>query len=446
MSLSPKSDRSCHVSISRATNAIANNLIATDTTIFTNEAGTACPLASGICKPVWRKWNMKIALLHASDTRDKQTWSGTNYNIARMLEKYCGEVVHLSPIPRATEMFIGRTINKSSRILSGKRFRYHNSFLLAKRYAKFAGPKLIGQSFDVIIVPAGATEIAFLETDIPIVLVEDATYGLLIDYYPVFSNLSKRSMYELDMIQKLALKKASAVIYSSAWAARSALEDYGADPRKVHVVPFGANLDEPPAREVVLASTKSDHCRLLFLGVEWDRKGGDIAFETLLKLEEMGVEAELIVCGCVPPEEVVHKRMKVIPFLDKNDDKQRKELEKLFLSADFLLVPTRAEAYGVVFCEASTFGLPIIATDTGGVSEIVRNDENGYLLPYEARGDAYAEVIARLYRDDERYAQLVQTSRITFEEHLNWNVWGNAVKSILNGVHFLKNSEYKEES
>lgn len=374
---------------------------------------------------------MKIAFLHSSDTLDKQTWSGANYNIARMLEKRCGEVVHLSPIPNSMEMLLGRTINKSSQILFGKRFRYHNCFLLAKRYAKFAGPRLTDQSFDMIVAPAGATEIAFLETDIPIVLIEDATYGLLIDYYPVFSNLSKRSMYELDTIQKLALKKASAVIYSSAWAARSAIKDYRADPRKVHAVPFGANLDEPPAREIALARKKSDCCCLLFLGVEWDRKGGDIAFETLLKLEEIGIEAELIVCGCTPPEEVAHKRIKVIPFLDKNDERQRKELERLFMSADFLLVPTRAEAYGLVFCEAAAFGLPIITTDTGGVSEIVRNGENGYLLPHEARGEAYAEVIARLYRDDEQYTRLVLTGRAVFEERLNWDVWGITVQQIL---------------
>src|SRR5207245_1514583 len=130
---------------------------------------------------------------------------------------------------------------------------------------------------------------------------------------------------------------------------------------------------------------------------------------------------ELIVCGCTPPEGVAHERLKVIPFLDKNDDKQRKELEQLLMSADFLLLPTRAEAYGLVFCEASAFGLPVIATNTGGVPEIVREGENGFLLPYEARGDAYAEVIARVYHNDERYAELVRASRAAFEERLNWD-------------------------
>jgi glycosyltransferase involved in cell wall biosynthesis len=270
-----------------------------------------------------------------------------------------------------------------------------------------------------------------LETDIPIVLIGDSTYGLLFDYYPAFSQLLKRSTYEMNAIQALALKKASAVIYSSTWAARSAIEDYGADPAKVHVVPFGANLDEIPPREVALAREKSDCCRLLFLGVEWVRKGGDIAFETLLKLEELGVQAELIVCGCTPPEACAHEYMRVIPFLDKNDEGQRKELEQLLMAADFLLVPTRADCSPIVLCEANAFGLPVITTDTGGVSEIVRDGENGFLLPFEARGATYAEVIAGVYRNDERYAQLVRTSRAAFEDRLNWDVWGVTVKHIL---------------
>jgi glycosyltransferase involved in cell wall biosynthesis len=380
------------------------------------------------------KKSMNIAYLTICfDPYDKVTWrswSGTVYYVAQTLQKHWGEVTYFDPIfPCRRQKKIERIMIRSSQLLLKK--QYTCNFFLANSYAKAGARWLAKQSVDVILALAGATEVAFLETEIPIVLVEDATSKQLIGYYPEYSNLLQRSIYEMNIIQDLALKKASAVIYSSAWAARSAIEDYGADPKKIHVVPFGANLDEPLSREIALARQKSEHCRLLFLGIDWVRKGGDIAFETLLKLEELGVQAELIVCGCTPPKGVVHERMKVIPFLDKNDEKQRKELDKLFMSADFLLVPTRAEAYGLVFCEAAAFGLPVIATNTGGVSEIVREGENGYLLPYEARGEAYAEVIARVYHDDERYSELVQASRAAYEGRLNWDTWGIAVKNIL---------------
>ena len=377
---------------------------------------------------------MKIALLTMSrdpqDRRSWRSWSGIVYYVAQALQKNCGQVSYCSPaLPCRKEELIARVIQRGSQILLKK--KYFPSYFLAKRYAKAGAKWLAGQSFDLIVAPDGVLDIALLETDIPIVLVSGgSTKGLLLDYYPRFSNLLKRSIYELQTTQALALKKASAVIYSTTWAARSAIEDYGADPAKIHVVPMGANLDEIPPREVALSRKLSDRCRLLFLGVEWARKGGDIAFETLLKLEELGIEAELTVCGCTPPKAYVHERMRVIPFLDKNDKRQRRELEQLFMESDFLFVPTRADAFGLVFCEANAFGLPVIATCTGGVPEVVRNGENGFLLPYDARGADYAEVIARLYRDNERYAELVRASRAAFENRLNWDAWGVTVKRI----------------
>ena len=376
------------------------------------------------------------------DRGTARSWSGTVYYVAQALQKHCGKITYFQPLfPCWRQKKIERIMMRATQLLLKKQYTYN--FILAHSYAKAGARWLESQTADIIVAPAGVIETAFLETDIPIILVEDATFGQLTGYYPEYSNLLKRSIFERDTIQDRALKKASAVIYSSAWAARSAIEDYGADPRKIHVVPFGANLDVVPLEEVVLARKKSERCCLLFLGVDWVRKGGDIAFETLLKLEELGIQAELIICGCTPPKGVVHERIKVIPFLDKNDKKQRKELDRLLMLADFLLLPTRAEAYGLVFCEAAAFGLPVIATNTGGVSEIVREGENGFLLPYEAPGEAYAEVIAKLYRDDNRYAQLIRASRAAFEERLNWDAWGSAVRQILADMFDRTNSDKK---
>src|SRR5436190_335365 len=83
---------------------------------------------------------------------------------------------------------------------------------------------------------------------------------------------------------------------------------------------------------------------------------------------------------------------------------QRRQLEKLFETSDFLLLPTRSECYGMVFCEASAYGLPSITTDTGGISGAVKDGENGFMLPLSARGQEYAEAIAKVYLDDQLYS------------------------------------------
>jgi glycosyltransferase involved in cell wall biosynthesis len=377
-----------------------------------------------------RRGRLKIAFLTSFDPLNRRSWSGTVFHLVKALEKYCGDVSYIGPM-NVRQKTVGKVINKFSRFFLKKGFEYNASFMVAKKYAKVAAERLAGRAFDVIIAVAGSPEIAFLKTDIPIVLIEDGTFAVLHNYYPQYTNLLKTSIRQTDLIEALAIQKASMLIYSSEWAARSAVEVYHADERHVHVIPYGANLEIPPAQEGILQKRRSGECRLLFMAVNWLRKGGEIAFETLLALEELGIAAELIVCGCIPPEKFTHKNMTVIPFLDKNDERQREEINKLFVKSDFLLLPTRGDCTPIVFCEANAFGLPIITTETGGVPGIVKEGENGFMLPMSARGADYAGLIAKIYQDDARYTELVKSSRAAFDDKLNWDAWGATTKSLL---------------
>lgn len=374
----------------------------------------------------------KIAFLTAFDLTDISlwSWSGIFQYMTQALQKHCGEVTQLGPI-HCWEQTLARGIDTGVRHIFKKNFPPFHCFLVAKKYGKIASQRLAGRSFDVIFAPAGVPEIAFLTTDIPIVLMEDATYGQLINYYPAYSNLLKRSLYELNALETMALQRASLIVTSSPWNAKSVIEDYQIEPQKVKVIPMGANFNAPPPKEKVLLKEKSGHCRLIFVGTNWERKGGEIAFETLLKLHERGIQAELIVCGCIPPSELSHPYMKVIPFLNKNDEKQYKELETLYLTSDFLLLPTRGDCTPIVFCEAAAYGLPVITTNTGGVSGVINEGQNGFMLPYSARGVVYAELIASLYQDDQRYSALVRSSRAVFDACLNWDAWGISMDTLI---------------
>jgi glycosyltransferase involved in cell wall biosynthesis len=374
----------------------------------------------------------KIALLtaHTLQDRKQSSWGGTVDYMTQALQKHCGDVYHIGPV-HSRKKLIGKVIHKASRLLLKKNFAYNHSVPVAKEYSQIAAQRLAGKAFDVIVAPSCGTDIAFLETDIPIVLIEDATFALLHGYYPQYSNLLKRSVSETHLLEGLTIRKAKLLLYTSEWAARSALEVYHADKEKVYVLPFGANFASPPAKEVVQAKKKSDTCRLLFIGVDWQRKGGEIAFETLLKLEEMGIQAELVVLGCVPPKTFVHEHMKVIPFLNKKDERQRRELNRLFEISSFLLLPTRSDCAPMVLAEAGAFGLPAITTHTGGIPGIIREGENGFMLPLTSRGRDYAQVIAEVYRDDQRYAELILSSRAAFDKRLNWDAWGAAVTEII---------------
>lgn len=381
-----------------------------------------------------RNRRLAIAYVAPEDPRDKHAFSGSAYYMARALQKYCGNVYPLAPINSFEKRFLGRAINKGTGLLLKQNIAYDRLTFVARKHARMVTQMLARQAFDVIVAPVAAPEIAFLKTTIPILLIEDATFALLHNYYPGYSDLAAWSARQSNAIEIAAYKNASVLLYSSKWAASSAIKDYQVDPQKVFAVPFGANLDVAPPRAIALARRKSERCRLLFMGIGWEKKGGEIAFETLLHLEKMGIPTELIICGSLPPAEFAHPHMYVIPFLNKNNVEQYKKLEQLYQSADFLLVPTRREAYGIVFCEASAYGLPSITTRTGGTPEVVRDGKNGFTLPYTARGHEYAELIASIYRDEQRYTALVESSRDEFERRLNWDSWGITIQQILRRV------------
>jgi glycosyltransferase involved in cell wall biosynthesis len=333
------------------------------------------------------------------------------------------------------ERAAGKLVDAGYRLFRRERYMYFHSEPVAQRFGRVGERKLAEarRPFDILLA-CGSVDVAYLRTNLPIALILDATQKLVRDYYPAYSHLSARSSRELDSFERAAIQRAALLLFPSQWAARSAVADYQADPAKIHVAPFGADLDSPPPASIVETRQRTDRCRLLFLGTDWRRKGGDIAVETLVKLEEMGVEAELVVCGCVPPPQVTHPRLRVIPYLNKQDERQRKELEDLYLNSDFLLLPTRSDCTPMVFCEAAAFGLPAITSDTGGVTEIVRHGETGFALPLAARGDAYAAVIAETFANVRRYAELVRASRARYEERLNWEAWARAVTPFIQAL------------
>ena len=376
---------------------------------------------------------MKIAFLTTYDPNNKLSWSGSIYYMSKALARHCDDVKNLGPLEPPLRNAL-RVYGRLRGGLGGRRFLHDRTVQLARACSREAARKLGSDRYDAIVSTASAIATAYLETDIPIVYISDATFALMEGYHPGFSNLTEKSHREGNEIEARAILGASVLAYPSRWAALSAVSDYGADEDRVHIVPFGANLDVAPSPDRVLGRREDGTCTLLFVGTNWERKGGDIALEAAIRMNEAGVRARLIVCGCTPPDSAAHPCMQVEGFLDKRDATKNARLERLYDGADFFLLPTRNDCYGIVFCEASAHGLPAIATATGGVPDVVIDGRNGYTLPEKARGDDYARLILDLFRDRARYAELRRTSRSEFDDRLNWDTWGNRIRSIIEGL------------
>jgi glycosyltransferase involved in cell wall biosynthesis len=376
---------------------------------------------------------LKVAFITSLDPLNRRSWSGTYYSMLMAINRHWGEAHCLGPID-TKRFLLEKIFNKIVQKVFHKKYNYQHSILYSMRYARIFRKKLERGHFDLIFAPAAAMEIACLKTQIPIIYASDATFKTVVDYYSVYSNLLGISIAEGNWIERAALRKARIVMESSEWAKDSAITDYNIDAQKIFTVSMGPNVDNIPSPEEILTNKKTNVCRLLLLGVDWERKGGSIAFDTLLHLEKMGIDAELTICGCVPPAAFSHKKMKVIPFLDKHNEQQYLALKNLFLHTDFLLLPTRAEGSGMVLGEGNAFCIPAITTNTGGVASTVTNGENGYMLPFAATGIDYAELIADIFRDDERYYALAKSSRAAYDRRLNWDAWALKGRKIINDM------------
>jgi glycosyltransferase involved in cell wall biosynthesis len=379
----------------------------------------------------------RIGFVHRFDARKISSWSGIFFFMAKALEDHVGEVVYLGPDSSAgTKFIIDNTarVNRFWQRLTGKTLTSDKNRFLSRRLARFFERRIQESPCDILFAPVASVEIASLSTDLPIVYFSDITWKQIADYYPEFSGISDFGRAEAERIEADAIHRANACVYPSDWAADSARDDYGSRPDFTFKASFGANLNEPPARSEALSHSLNGPVHLLLVGVDWVRKGGPIAFECLTSLLEKGVDARLTIMGCVPPAGFEHQRLQVIPFLDKHDPEQRKKITQLFLDAHFMLLPTRADATPIVTCEASAFGLPTLASDTGGLAGSIRNGVNGFLLPFEARGAAYAGKIVEVISDPVQYAALVTSSRDEFERNLNWDTWGRTMRGIMERV------------
>lgn len=377
---------------------------------------------------------LRIGYLSSQNFLDKNAWSGSLYYMHQALCARNLQVINLGnpQKPSRLQKLLNRVWKRNNSSKMG------SPDYIAK-YRKFADQlqkQLLKTPCDVIFAPVASAELTFLETKIPIIYLSDATFKLYNDYYQL--NLDQQEAEWAAKQESIALSKASRIVYPSEWVADSAINDYQVEKAKVEIIPFGANLDTSPLSEAVLSKEQNSPCRLLFVGKDWHRKGGEIAFQTLISLHKMGIDAELVVVGSVPPAEIKHDKLTVIPYLDKNIPQQRQKLNELFLKSHFFVFPTRADFSPIVICEANAFGLPVLTTDGGGIPTIIKNGKNGYMLPLSASGDDYANLIAQFFLDKSNYEQLVRSSRKEYELRLNWDKWAENIHCLIMNMPELK--------
>lgn len=364
---------------------------------------------------------------------DKRSWSGTDYMMYKSLVQAGHEIIVIDPIEKSVPFKkITAFLDKVSLHVYGKKYNWSRNKFLAYILSKRIGRRIKSIDYDIVFAPAGSVELYYFDTSKPVIYLSDATFEQISKYYDQYKNFFDFSIKESCDFERVAIEKSKILIYPTKWVIDHVLKNYNVTENKVVYAHLGANIENYPVGNKIDVDARFSKKKILFLGRDWSRKGGEIVYATFLGLIEKGYDCELIVCGCIPPYN--HEKMKVISLLDKNNEKDRVMFENMLYEACVLFVPTRAECYGIVYCEAAAYGLPVIATETGGVSSIVEDEKTGFLLQYNASIDEYVNKISLLFESKYSYVEMSNNARRRYKEVLNWTVWADKFTVAINNV------------
>jgi glycosyltransferase involved in cell wall biosynthesis len=379
---------------------------------------------------------MKIAMATTFDATDIHNWSGTPFHMAQAFEQNDTAIEYIGSLKRKLPPYF-KLKQFWQKFACGQRESPRFNITAAQFYSEQVAQKLAASNATAVIAPQ-INPIAYLKCSQKIVLWTDAVYSSLLGFYPVFSNHSASSILQGNAITAACLEHVDLAIFSSDWAARGAIELYGADKNKVKVVPYGANLQcnhSYADMQSIVAKRSRDKIKLLFIGKQWGRKGGDIVFSVAKALHAAGKNIELNFVGCKPPSDIeIPPYIKCHGFISKRTPEGLAQMTALLHESHFLFLPSRAEACAIAFCEANAYALPVLTSYVGGISTVIKDDINGMGFALDSAPGVYCDYITNLMADFPRYQNLALSAFNEYQTRLNWQSATSAVKQLITTI------------
>jgi glycosyltransferase involved in cell wall biosynthesis len=236
-----------------------------------------------------------------------------------------------------------------------------------------------------------------------------------------------RQKYHLN---RAVFQAAAGLVTWSEWARRSLANDYGIEPGRVRVIAPGAadlyfQLGQRRLLTEAHASRRPAPVRLLFVGGDFERKGGPLLLEVLRGPLAERCELHLVTQAAVAPQPNVHVHRGLGP--------NSPELERLFGQADVFVLPSHADCLAVVLMEATAAGLPVITSDVGALREAVRDGETG-LVVRAGDGRALSQALAALIDDAQRRRRLGRAGYLLAREKFDSRSNGRALLDLVGEV------------
>jgi alpha-maltose-1-phosphate synthase len=253
-------------------------------------------------------------------------------------------------------------------------------------------------------------------------------------------------------VEKTALEMADAVIAVSNETKRDIERLFKVDPKRLHVIHNGVDLDE--YRKVEAADALVRHGIdprkpfLLFVGRITRQKG---IIHLVRAIQFMDPDFQIVLCAGAPDtpdigEEMneavaaAQKKRKDIFWIEEMLD--RKAVIELYSHAAVFCCPSIYEPFGIINLEAMACETAVVASAVGGIKEVVVDGETGFLVPVEFVEETFklanpekfsrdlADRINQLMKDRQLQEKFGKAGRRRAEEHFSWTKIAERTKAL----------------
>ncbi|MHB1169048.1 MAG: glycosyltransferase family 4 protein [Longimicrobiales bacterium] len=372
---------------------------------------------------------MKVLFLAEGDPETSDSWSGIPRSVISVLREL-GHNVSTADV----DLYGIRRLVAAGCSFSADRARWRAryrlggvGFRLRSRLATRAVER--PNEYDLVLQP-GATFYPRSERA-PVAIYCDSNIRLAEHHYntgKTYANrLSEAERASVLERERYAYTNAAVIFTMSERLRQSFIQDFGVPSERVHTVYGGPNfsVDEVVPSEL---NERSGHV-VLYVGRDFDRKGGRFLLDAFRRVRERFTDAELIVVGPDRPQHVP-PGVTWLGFLDRRVPDHLEMLVSAYRRATLFCLPTLFEPFGVSYLEAMVYGLPCIGTDVMAVPEIIQPDRTGHIVP-PGDVDALAYRMEQLFADPMGAYGMGMAGRA---RALSTFTWEATVDRMMNGI------------
>jgi glycosyltransferase involved in cell wall biosynthesis len=242
----------------------------------------------------------------------------------------------------------------------------------------------------------------------------DATLGEYFGDYRLFdaAQIDERAIRQALILEREGFASSRQIAVMSSRCADYIIRYYDVPQQKVHVIPPGANI---PERLLEALDSQPPRCRqrdkqgfvVGFIGLYPERKGLPTIADAVRLLRHSGYDVRLHVIGKCPIEIAQRDGVTHYGVIDKGTHMDR--FLEILRNTDVGCMLSRAETAGIALLEFLRIGIPVIATDVGGVPDIVELGAGELVSPETGPSDL-AEHLARLLDNSDRLDELRESA------------------------------------